>query len=74
MGAELLVTAPAAGLVKLMPKLEELYLWTHNADTGQIFSLPTLEHLRILQVDHNHKYPLARLAKKSGITNALKAG
>src|SRR5262249_26284341 len=59
----------AAGLVKIMPKLEELYLWTHRADTEQIFSLPTLEHLRILQVDHNHNYPLARLAKNQALAN-----
>jgi uncharacterized protein (TIGR02996 family) len=59
----------AAGLVKVMPKLEELYLLTHHADTEQIFSLPTLEHLRILQVDHNRRYPLARLAKNAALGN-----
>jgi hypothetical protein len=57
----------AVGLVKLMPRLEELYLLAHNVDTDQLFSLRTLPSLRILQIYHNHNYPLARLAKNPSL-------
>jgi uncharacterized protein (TIGR02996 family) len=57
----------AIGLVKRMPRLEELYLLAHNVDTDQLFSLRTLPDLRILQVDHNHNYPLARLARNPSL-------
>jgi uncharacterized protein (TIGR02996 family) len=58
----------AVGLVKLMPKLEELYLLAHRVDTNQLFSLKTLNHLRTLQVYHlNRDYPLARLAKNPSL-------
>jgi uncharacterized protein (TIGR02996 family) len=58
----------AAGVVKRMPCLEELYLWAHEADTNRIFRLSTLEHLRILQVDHNFSYPLGRLAANPALS------
>jgi uncharacterized protein (TIGR02996 family) len=64
----------AAGLVKLMPKLEELHLLTHAADTEAIFSLPSLTHLRVLRVDHHRHYPLVRLAENpalAGLTHLL---
>jgi uncharacterized protein (TIGR02996 family) len=57
----------AVDLVKVMPKLEELYLLAHAVDTAQLFSLQTLHHLRILQVYHLHEYPLARLAKNPSL-------
>ncbi len=56
-----------AGIVKLMPRLEELYLLAHHVDCNQIFALPTLNNLRILQVYHNDNYPLARLAKNPAL-------
>jgi uncharacterized protein (TIGR02996 family) len=59
--------AAAVGLVKVMPKLEELYLLAHAVDTAQLFSLKTLHHLRILQAYHLHEYPLARLARNPSL-------
>jgi uncharacterized protein (TIGR02996 family) len=57
----------AVGLVKRMPRLEELYLLAHEVDMDQLFGLKTLGQLRILQVYHNHKYPLAKLAKNPSL-------
>jgi uncharacterized protein (TIGR02996 family) len=64
----------AVGLVKRMPRLEELYLLAHAVDTAQLFGLKTLGKLRVLQVYHNHHYPLAKLAKNpsfGGLTHLL---
>jgi hypothetical protein len=57
----------ALGLIKLMPKLEELYLLAQEIDVEQLFSLKTLHNLRILQVYHLHEYPLSRLAKNPSL-------
>lgn len=57
----------AVGLVKLMPKLEELYLLAHNVDANQLFGLKTLHNLRVLQLYHNNSYPLAKLAKNPSL-------
>jgi uncharacterized protein (TIGR02996 family) len=57
----------AAGLVKLMPKLEELYLLAHSVDADQLFGLKTLHNLRVLQLYHNTSYPLAKLAKNPSL-------
>jgi uncharacterized protein (TIGR02996 family) len=57
----------AVGLIKRMPKLEELYLLARDVDTPQLFSLKTLHNLRILQVYHARNYPLARLAKNPSL-------
>jgi uncharacterized protein (TIGR02996 family) len=57
----------AVGVVKLMPKLEELYLLARDIDTAQLFSLKTLNHLRVLQVYHARNYPLVRLAKNPSL-------
>jgi uncharacterized protein (TIGR02996 family) len=54
-------------LVKKMPLLEELYLMAHHVDTDRLFSLKTLTHLRILEVDHLHHYPLERLARNPAL-------
>ncbi|OAI48010.1 hypothetical protein AYO44_08110 [Planctomycetaceae bacterium SCGC AG-212-F19] len=59
----------AVDLVKKMPRLEELYLLAHNVDTKVLFKLPTLTHLRVLQVYHCDNYPLDLLAKNAGLTN-----
>jgi uncharacterized protein (TIGR02996 family) len=56
-----------AGIVKLMPKIEELYLLAQGVDTDQLFALPTLGNLRVLQVYHNDRYPLQKLAKNSSL-------
>jgi uncharacterized protein (TIGR02996 family) len=53
----------AVDLIEKMPKLEELYLMAHGVDTNRLFNLKTLTHLRVLEVDHLHKYPFDRLAK-----------
>ena len=55
---------PVLGLVKLMPRLEVLYLFTQELDTTQLFGLRTLTHLRELLVYHMDRYPLHLLAKK----------
>jgi uncharacterized protein (TIGR02996 family) len=57
----------AVGLVKLMPKLEELYLLAHSVDANQLFGLKTLHNLRVLQLYHNTSYPLAKLAKNPSL-------
>jgi uncharacterized protein (TIGR02996 family) len=57
------------GLVKLMPCLEELYVLSQDVDTDQLFSLKTLNHLRILQVYHMDNYPLQKLAKNPSLGN-----
>jgi uncharacterized protein (TIGR02996 family) len=51
-----------AGLVARMTRLEELYLFAHDAETGYIFALPNLGHLRVLVVYHEDAYPLEVLA------------
>jgi uncharacterized protein (TIGR02996 family) len=61
--------APVIGLVKKMPKLEELYLLTQGLDTDQLFGLRTLTNLRILQVYHMNHYPLQKLAKNAAFAN-----
>jgi uncharacterized protein (TIGR02996 family) len=59
--------APLIGLVKLMPRLEELYVLSQGVDTDQLFSLRTLNNLRILQVYHMNHYPLQKLAKNPAL-------
>jgi uncharacterized protein (TIGR02996 family) len=61
--------AAAVGIIKQMPRVEELYLLAHEIDTDQLFSLKTLDRLRVLMVYHNHRYPLARLAKNPSLGN-----
>jgi hypothetical protein len=57
------------GFVKLMPRLEELYVLSQDVDTDQLFSLKTLNHLRILQVYHMNNYPLQKLARNPSLGN-----
>jgi uncharacterized protein (TIGR02996 family) len=57
-----------ADLVKRMPRLEELYLFTHGIDRElkTLFGLKTLTRLRVLVVYHNGEpapHPLATLAR-----------
>jgi uncharacterized protein (TIGR02996 family) len=59
----------ALDLIKRMPRLEELYLLAHNVDAEQLFSLRTLDRLRVLQLYHSQSYPLARLAKNPSLGN-----
>jgi uncharacterized protein (TIGR02996 family) len=56
-----------AGVLKLMPKLEELFLLAHGVDVEQVFSLRTLGNLRLLLVYHATRYPLGRLAKNPSL-------
>jgi uncharacterized protein (TIGR02996 family) len=55
------------GLVKLMPRLEELHLFAHRVDADQLFALKTLNSLRVLRVYHNDSYPLEKLAKNPSL-------
>jgi uncharacterized protein (TIGR02996 family) len=57
----------AVDLVKKMPLLEELYLFAHAVPLDQLFSLKTLNRLRILQIYHCHHYPLERLARNPAL-------
>jgi uncharacterized protein (TIGR02996 family) len=57
------------GIIKLMPKLEELYLLAHDVDAKQLFSLKTLNPLRVLLLYHNNSYPLHLLAKNTSLGN-----
>jgi uncharacterized protein (TIGR02996 family) len=59
----------AIGPVKRMPRLEELRLLAHQTDTAQLFALKTLHNLRVLHVDHCHKFPLTQLAKNPSLGN-----
>jgi uncharacterized protein (TIGR02996 family) len=61
--------AGAVAMVKGMPRLEELRLLCHQVETAQLFALETLGHLRLLQVDHNHDYPLEVLANNPSLGN-----
>src|SRR5262249_9142122 len=42
----------AVGVIKQMPKVEELYLLCHEFDAGQLYSLRTLDRLRVLMHYH----------------------
>ena len=53
----------ASGLVKVMPRLEELHLYAHQVNANDLFSLRTLPDLRVLVLYHSNSYPLGRLAK-----------
>jgi hypothetical protein len=61
--------APIAGIIKSMPKLEELLMFAHHVDANQIFSLRTLDKLRVLLLYHSDSYPLGRLAKNPSSKN-----
>jgi uncharacterized protein (TIGR02996 family) len=63
-GGETLIT-----FVRLMPRLEELRIFCQNIDTDQLFSLKTLNCLRILQVYHMDHYPMQQLAKNPSLGN-----
>lgn len=65
-----------SGLIRNMPRLEELYLFGHIylpedelADIAEIYTSPTLSHLRIFQHYHGHSYPLERLAANPALKN-----
>jgi uncharacterized protein (TIGR02996 family) len=58
-----------AGIIKQMPKLEELHLLAHHVDTDQLFGLKTLHTLRVLMVFHEKKYPFAKLGKNPSLGN-----
>jgi uncharacterized protein (TIGR02996 family) len=58
----------AIDLVERMPRLEELYLFANGADTDYLATL-SLPHLRVLQIYHNHDYPLDKLARNRSLGN-----
>jgi uncharacterized protein (TIGR02996 family) len=45
-------TPAVASLVRSMPDLEELYIFANSYNLTDIFTLPTLKHLRILKAYH----------------------
>jgi uncharacterized protein (TIGR02996 family) len=59
----------AAELVARMPRLEELYLLAHRVDMERLFALKNLTNLRVLQIYHNHNYPLEILAANPAFQN-----
>jgi len=60
--------ALADELIRKMPKLEELYLLAHGIPAEAVFAVP-FPHLRVLQVDHGHRYPLELLADNATLGN-----
>jgi uncharacterized protein (TIGR02996 family) len=56
-------------LVRRSPRLEELYLLGRTDDLAELFGLRTLTHLRVLQVYHQHDYPLDVLAANPACAN-----
>lgn len=53
-----------------LPRIEELYLYGGGYNPLRLFSLPNLEHLRILHVHHLMiRYPLEILAMNSELNN-----
>jgi uncharacterized protein (TIGR02996 family) len=59
----------AVDLVARRPRIEELYLFAHQVDMKQLFALKNLTKLRILQLYHNHHYPLEVLADNPALKN-----
>ncbi len=60
----------AVQIIKKMPRIEELYLLASEIDMSELFSLRTLNQLRILLVYHmGAEYPLSRLAKNPSLSN-----
>jgi uncharacterized protein (TIGR02996 family) len=58
----------AVSFVRLMPKVEELYLYAHRTPTDQLFALP-MPTLRVLHVSHVYDYPLSILAQNASLRN-----
>jgi uncharacterized protein (TIGR02996 family) len=58
----------AVNFVRLMPRLEELYLYTHRTPTDQLFAQP-MPTLRVLHVYHIYAYPLHILAQNATLRN-----
>jgi uncharacterized protein (TIGR02996 family) len=56
-------------LVRRLPRLQELYLLFRADDLAELFALPTLTNLRVLQVYHSHRYPLRVLADNAAFAN-----
>ena len=60
----------APRLVRSMPRLEELRLFAWGFDVGELFSLPTFTHLRVLQLNNcNAVYRLDLLAQNPACSN-----
>jgi uncharacterized protein (TIGR02996 family) len=56
-----------SGIVKQMPKIEELHLYAHRVNGNELFSLRTMPDLRVLILYHSMQYPLGRLAKNPNL-------
>src|SRR5262249_10186673 len=50
------------GLIRQMSRLEELYLLCHDRHPANLLALPNMTNLGVLQVYHEHDYPLEVLA------------
>jgi uncharacterized protein (TIGR02996 family) len=55
------------GLVKKLPRLEELRIHVDIPHADELFSLETLGNLRILEYNFGHQYPLAELARNRSL-------
>src|SRR5262249_39999045 len=56
-------------VVRRMPRLEELYRFARADNLPELFALPTLTHLRVLQLYHQHKFHLKGLAENRACGN-----
>jgi uncharacterized protein (TIGR02996 family) len=61
-------------VIRGMPRIEELRLFTKDYDSGVVFGLRSLTHLRVLWADHLHEYPLERLAANPALANLTSLG
>jgi uncharacterized protein (TIGR02996 family) len=65
-------TASGEGVSRFLrgtTRLEELYLFAHAAEAGQVFALRNLTNLRVLVVYHEREYPLEVLAANPALHN-----
>src|SRR5262249_6061680 len=59
-------------VVAKMPRLEELYLFVaHGVDEPELFALPTLTNLRVMQLYHGHNYPFEILGVNPAAKNLM---
>jgi uncharacterized protein (TIGR02996 family) len=57
-------------LVRKMPRVEELYLFANGFDVNELFALPTLTSLRVLQLYHSEQvHRLQLLAENRALVN-----
>lgn len=60
------------GLVRLQPRIEEIYLFAQFDSTDRLFALPNLDNLRTIQIYHLHEYAWGTLAKNPALARLEK--